>query len=279
MTIKDFYELVELEKEPKAEMFLELQLLTKKYPFFQAGLYTYIKCLYLSGSDNYDTELDRLIPFIMDRKALFYYVMRAEYAKFEKQTGRILPPSRTEALISAFFETLDDSDMQRELEHAIVNSSMASLDYFSYLESSESTPSHTPTSVEGIPSFSMDDVDLHGQNKGGQEDPAQMKHQDIIDNFISKSGDSDTWKISLDTLVDENLHDVQADSQPAPSGDEQDDDFFFTQTLANIYIKQKKYDRAYEIIKRLNLNYPEKNIYFADQLIFLEKVIKNLNKK
>ena len=63
------------------------------------------------------------------------------------------------------------------------------------------------------------------------------------------------------------------------SDKELDDDIFFTQTLANIYIKQKKYNRAYEIIKRLSLNYPEKNTYFADQLSFLEKLIKNSNKK
>ena len=44
------------------------------------------------------------------------------------------------------------------------------------------------------------------------------------------------------------------------------------------YVKQKRYDRALQIIKSLSLNYPEKNIYFADQIRFLEKLIIN-NKK
>ncbi len=55
---------------------------------------------------------------------------------------------------------------------------------------------------------------------------------------------------------------------------------YFTETLARIYIKQGRYEKALEIIKRLNLNIPKKNAYFADQIRFLEKVIiNNKNKK
>ncbi|MDE5968471.1 MAG: hypothetical protein K2G64_05120, partial [Muribaculaceae bacterium] len=44
-------------------------------------------------------------------------------------------------------------------------------------------------------------------------------------------------------------------------------------SLAKIFIKQHHYERAYEIISQLNLNYPKKSVYFADQLRFLRKVI------
>ena len=52
-------------------------------------------------------------------------------------------------------------------------------------------------------------------------------------------------------------------------------DPYFTETLAQIYIKQGKYTKAIEIIRRLSLNVPEKNRYFADQIRFLEKLILN----
>lgn len=297
MNIKDFYELVELKKEPDASMLLKLQLLTKKYPFFQAGLYTYIKCLHVCESDNFSSELNRLAPFVMDRKALFYYVMSAEYKEFQKQTGHTLSESRTNVLISAFFETLDNVDEQRELEHAIINSSMASLDYFSYLESSEDTALDEKVNVDSIPSFSIEDIDIH--NKGTEEaivsdsievepdiveelepieDTVQLKHQSIIDSFMTKAQDKESLRITFDPSIEDNLYSGDDVPLQDETEEELDDDFFFTQTLANIYIKQKKYNRAYEIIKRLSLNYPEKNIYFADQLSFLEKVIKNSNK-
>lgn len=47
-----------------------------------------------------------------------------------------------------------------------------------------------------------------------------------------------------------------------------------TETLANIYVKQKKYDKAIEIYKSLNLKYPEKNTYFANKM----KQIRGLKK-
>lgn len=51
---------------------------------------------------------------------------------------------------------------------------------------------------------------------------------------------------------------------------------FFTETLAKIYIKQEKFDKAINIFEQLCLNYPEKSAYFAEQIRFLRKLIKYL---
>lgn len=48
-----------------------------------------------------------------------------------------------------------------------------------------------------------------------------------------------------------------------------------SESLAKIFIKQRRYSKAYEILLNLSLNYPEKSIYFADQLRFLRKLIIN----
>ena len=50
---------------------------------------------------------------------------------------------------------------------------------------------------------------------------------------------------------------------------------FFSETLAKIYIKQKKYERAIKIFEKLSLKYPEKSIYFEDQIRFLRIIIEN----
>jgi len=57
------------------------------------------------------------------------------------------------------------------------------------------------------------------------------------------------------------------------------DEGYFTETLARIYIKQGRYSKALEIIRRLSLVYPKKNAYFADQIRFLEKLIINSKQK
>ena len=54
---------------------------------------------------------------------------------------------------------------------------------------------------------------------------------------------------------------------------------FFTETLARIYIKQGRYNKALDILHRLNAGTQQKNAYIADQIRFLEKLIINNNKK
>ncbi len=59
----------------------------------------------------------------------------------------------------------------------------------------------------------------------------------------------------------------------APSTIPVNDDSLLSESLAKIFIKQRRYERAYEIISNLSLNYPKKSRYFADQLRFLQKLI------
>ena len=69
--------------------------------------------------------------------------------------------------------------------------------------------------------------------------------------------------------------------QPSPAKKEtiqepaSQDDTLLSESLAKIYIKQRRYSKAYEIISNLSLKYPEKSIYFADQLRFLHKLVIN----
>ena len=48
------------------------------------------------------------------------------------------------------------------------------------------------------------------------------------------------------------------------------DDAYLTMTLAKIYIKQQRYEKALEIMRKVNLNNPKKSAYFADQIRFLQ---------
>ena len=103
------------------------------------------------------------------------------------------------------------------------------------------------------------------------EKTPQMQGQDLIDHFLQK----EQGRILLNELKDEEKPVVDTPViEEEPTEEE-----YFTETLARIYIKQGRYQKALDIIQRLSSNFPEKNAYFADQIRFLEKLIINNNKQ
>ena len=76
------------------------------------------------------------------------------------------------------------------------------------------------------------------------------------------------------------LSDLPQTPEDVQESEEEDvEEEYFTETLARIYIKQGRYQKALDIIGRLSERYPKKNAYFADQIRFLEKLIINSNNK
>lgn len=251
--LKDLSEYIIDDKLPDISAKEQLKILADKYPYFQAALYIYLKCLYKADDPEFRNELQRLFIRISDKRALFYYILNDEYESFFARKGKRkeITQDRTDILLNAFFETLDDSTIDNQLEKVIDNPTTASTDYFSYLENINTTPDEAEH-VSSTP---------------------EMKHQEMIDRFIDNSDENENIKFDPNKIS----HNIIVEKTDEQLSEELNDDLFFTETLARIYIKQQKYERAYEIIKRLSLNYPKKNIYFANQISFLEKLI--INKK
>jgi len=103
-----------------------------------------------------------------------------------------------------------------------------------------------------------------------------MKGQDLIDSFLEQTA-CDSSSSPQEETIENSLQ--AADEENSYPSDEENEESFFTETLAKIYIKQQRYEKALEIIKKLNLKYPKKNVYFADQIRFLEKLIINAKSK
>ena len=98
------------------------------------------------------------------------------------------------------------------------------------------------------------------------------KHPDIagdslIDKFLKSGNTSLKSKISNDETVENHLNPEEK------SAIESDD--LITETLAAIYLRQKKYEKAQKAYEKLSLKYPEKSIYFASQIKEIEKLKNN----
>ena len=112
-----------------------------------------------------------------------------------------------------------------------------------------------------------------------KEEPNENRTLSLINSFLAEVSDDQTVNDELNlspltqeyVLTDDNI----GNEETVESEAEELDDSYFTETLAKIYIKQRRYGKALEIIRKLNLKYPKKSIYFADQIRFLEKLVIN----
>lgn len=101
--------------------------------------------------------------------------------------------------------------------------------------------------------------------------------ESLLDAFLSKAADPGCRLFDLkpDIPVDDESDEAESDEVTTA---ESLDESYFTESLARIYLKQHRYEKALEIIRSLYLNFPNKSIYFADQIRYLELLVR-INQK
>lgn len=241
----------------------ELRELLARYPYFQTARLLYLKNLFLLQDASFADELRKSALYVADLSVLFYYIEGERFilkrheapaeASADKGTA-----DRTLDLIDRFLSDLSGDDAEPEPSLKIPVE--VSVDYMSVL-SSEPTPE--------------------------EQEVAPLKGQELIDSFIEQSGSESVEpkpkeeETAEETQAEEEVvkDDETSTEQPEKAVETDEDESYFTETLAKIYVRQHRYEKALEIIKKLNLKYPKKNIYFADQIRFLEKLIINEKSK
>lgn len=241
------------------ETLYQLRSLVALYPYHQAARLLMLQNLYLLHDPSFDEELRRAAFYITDRRAVFNITEAPHYAirpaptapaaragrprQPQQQAGQQERKDRTISLIDSFIESIPAEEPAEEKKQGRrPTPADATVDYIGYLEENLQQSAAAP----------------------------ELKGQSLIDRFINSEGGriqlKDTPEYTPETPA-------EAAAQEEPS------DGLLTETLAQIYIKQGRYSRALEIIRQLNLHHPNKNIYFADQIRFLEKLIENESKK
>ncbi len=254
----------------------ELRTQMARYPYFQSLHLLYLKNLYLLHDASFGAELRKAVLYVADRRLLFSLIEGDHYL-LQPHKSTIVPlrdmteepgVDRTLFLIDAFLSSMPE-EQQQQSQSVPMDLSM---DYTAYLLQDEEE-------------FTEDNGDV------------RLRGQELIDGFLNRT-EREEQKTPIeeetkDTFV-ENEELLETKEKPVlkmdPEEEEEEDsadtaivsgldDNYFTETLAKIYIKQHRYEKALEIIKKLSLNYPKKNAYFADQIRFLEKLIINAKSK
>ena len=251
----DFTEYIEHPERLDRDTLYELRSVLALYPYFQTARVLMLQNLYLLHDPSFDEELRRAAIYITDRRVLFqmieaaHYRIRTPQVEVRKAENEEERENRTLSLIDNFLDSIPKEDEIKEGKNEPRRKPTpadAAVDYVAYLLESETDNDAT-------------------------DDVPQLIGQELIDSFIN----SDKGRFSLSDVP------LPADDTPkvAEEPEEEVGEEYFTETLARIYIKQGRYSKALEIIRRLSLQVPKKNAYFADQIRFLEKVIINNSKK
>jgi hypothetical protein len=226
----------------------------RQYPYFNLPLLLYLK---RNGNDENDALMGRLAIASPDRKALSFILdSRTSYlASFYPPEAEPETPD-TDTTIDKFLDSYGNSNPGEveAINKAIFNPTPDYADILAAQEKEEKTPK--PVEIS--------------------------KNDELINNFIAQSREKEAAvasTVEVPHIADAEKAEIADVSIDKPSAA---DDSMLSESLAKIYISKHKYSKALEIIKNISLKFPEKSIYFADQIRFLKKLELNeklINKK
>lgn len=226
-----------------------LRSLVARFPYFQTARLLMLQNLFILHEPDFGKELKRSVFYVADRRVLWQMMNGFSSEWGESSSGSLVTDEQET-------ENQDTPTVDRTL--TLIDAFLETLP-----EQPQTLVLETPTSVDYMGMVALSENDSKSPRTGlkpigiGKE-ISDAEETEEIPSYTEEKGSDSAEKNEEETAFDPD---------------------FFTETLARIYIKQKKYDRALEIIRSLYLNFPEKNIYFADQIRFLEKLVKNNNSK
>lgn len=229
----------------KSSLF-ELKQMVDDFPYFHAVRMLYLKNLAMLDDVRLGKELKRMAVFVPDRMRLFTLIEDVKNNKYRREEHKPPADKRVET-----DETMNLIDKILSENILPVPPPAVALDYVNWLEANV--------------------VDLPTEKTVGN----RLRRQELIDAFMENENKQRRSRLKpVDTTVNEEIDSEDENITRSESAEKMSlDDSYFTETLARVYISQKRYDKALEIIRVLSLKYPEKNIYFADQIRYLKKII------
>lgn len=246
--------LIQHPEEMSRETLYDLRSLLALYPYYQTARLLMLQNLYLLHDPSFDEELRRAAIYITDRKVMFQMVEAVHY-QLQKETQEVSPSIQS--------QNRNNTDRTKDLIDSFLGSIPADVQETGNSKNKKRKPTPTDAAVDYVAYL------METEDEEQTEDTSRT--MSLIDDFIEDGGFK-LPKVEAGTeykpkYTPEIVQEEGNDEHTENSG-------VFTETLARIYIKQGKYERAHQIIERLYKQHPKKSAYYVDQLRFLEKLIR-----
>ena len=277
LTVKEFIEIIRHPYTINDDQVYELDEIVKEYPYFQAARVLQLKILHSEGNYKYNKALKLAAVHVTDRSVLFDFI----------NSKTIIPDF---SALRRDFERIRKARERKEAEEA------------------ENTPpkvsyiDHEPRSYRPyLPNKSIFEEPIFPEDL--------VNHQELADVFIAKEPeektktDADNISQWLENISEEHnevaykndkvaekfkLIDKFLESNPKIEASrdyvsnvnladevKSDPKQLMTETLAQVYVNQRKFKQAIQAYEILILKNPKKSAYFAAQIENIKKLQQN----
>lgn len=301
MNVSDFIQILQNSNtilSPKQTR--ELEDIIEEYPYFQAARALHLKGLKNLDSYKYNNALKVAAAHTADRDVLFDYITSKEFiqnniadtiagrrSKLEDQNAiseEIEPSENVNAMLVEAEEVAlpqNIQDAEQILNPALFKSkSPENQEEEKAVEKEKSPKAKQETTSENdlnlgkpIPFTKKEKHSftewLQLTSKSTEKEPEEdvmdelekKKKFDLLDKFIENNP----------KIVPKENTNPKIDIKASTKFDKNE---LMTETLAKVYLEQKKYKKAIQAFKILSLKYPEKSGFFADQIRAVKKLQK-----
>ena len=241
----------------KEQSISELKEIVDEFPYFQSAQLLYTYNLHAQANFRYDSYLKTCSIFTTDRSVL-YRLLQPKLNAPKSQKQHI--PVETKDLESATLFELSEENQITDAEFPqLATDGPTENETIDFDLLSFDQPDSTYQFIDSEPDHGHPDNPMPESNGSKAEEKI-----DLIEQFI-KINPTIQPRIEIPTERND-LFELKDDS-------ENENDEFITETLSRIYLKQGHYQKAIDSFRRLSLKFPEKSVYFAQQIEEIKKLL------
>ncbi|SNR47782.1 hypothetical protein SAMN06265371_103386 [Lutibacter agarilyticus] len=248
-----------------------LNEVVEMYPYFQAARVIQLKALKSTNSVKYNQSLKKTAAYTIDRQVLFEFITSQNFTKNNYKENPVLEE----------IEIIDPEIVQAP-DNAIDNTFKSEVEPVPKeikVEDSQIETATNETILEIGKPLQFNSTEPHSFNEWMQLISTKpIIREEISNNSIEKITKNEDKFNLIDQFIELNPKikpiDKNAMFQDVITEQSTESESLMTETLAKVYLEQKKYESAIKAYRILSLKYPEKSGFFADRI----KAIKNLQK-
>ncbi|WP_396169186.1 tetratricopeptide repeat protein [Flavobacterium sp.] len=270
MNVTDFTYIVNKPDAINERHSIALEKIMEEFPYFQSARVLRLKHLYNQDSFKYNYALKVAAAFTTDRSILFDFITSDSFVTvqnglYDQKVAELLNMDVVGSEVVIAPKTAENSTT---LEQSILSSIAQAKPIVENLEEKLEIGKPLDFTINEKHSFQewlqlSRLKPIERKEIPIKEDLEKKKKLEIIDKFISTNP-------KIPPVKKENI-------LPAFSPVAEDKSYLMTETLAKVYLEQKKYSKAIQAYEILILKYPEKSSFFADRISDIKNLQQNNN--